>query len=49
MDYIQNELKKENVRAIILNTGKETPAEYFYRKEGFEENEDNIFLYKIIK
>lgn len=49
MDYIQNELKKENIRVIILNTGKGTPAEYFYRKEGFEENEDNIFLYKVLK
>ncbi|MGM0640684.1 MAG: GNAT family N-acetyltransferase [Thermotogota bacterium] len=49
MDYIQRELIKKGVRVIILNTGKGTPAEYFYKKEGFEENEDNIFLYKVIR
>lgn len=49
MDYIQNELINEGVKGIILNTGKGTPAEYFYKKQGFEENEDNIFLYKILK
>jgi len=49
MNYIQKELIKIGTRVIILNTGKGTPAEYFYKKEGFEENEDNIFLYKVIK
>jgi GNAT superfamily N-acetyltransferase len=49
MDYIQNELINEGVKGVILNTGKGTPAEYFYKKQGFEENEDNIFLYKILK
>lgn len=46
MDYIQEVLKKENIKAITLLTGRETPAKDFYHKNGFYTIEDMIFMKK---
>ncbi|PUU93667.1 GNAT family N-acetyltransferase [Halanaerobium sp.] len=41
-------LKEIEFKYIILNTDKDTPAYHFYQKNGFQLEEKNVFMSKII-
>ena len=43
---IEDDIKKQGMNAIILNTEKDYPAQKFYEKNGFKVLEDLIFLAK---
>jgi len=49
VDFIKQHCLKENYKYILLNTDRETPAEFFYKKLGFEERSDEIFFYLSIE
>ncbi len=46
MSFINNDLKKEEVKNIVLLTDKDTEAFKFYKKRGFKEKSDMIFMYR---
>lgn len=44
--YIERNIVKKGLNAIILNTERGFPAERFYRKNGFRELENFLYLVK---
>lgn len=48
LGYATDELKKEGVVAMALMTVKGYPSEKFYIKNGFEGNEEMIFMYRVL-
>lgn len=46
MKEIEERLKRENIRDILLNTGLASPAYRFYRKMGFRDMKEYGFLSK---
>lgn len=43
---IEDDIRKQGMNAIILNTEKDYPAQVFYEKNGFKVLDDLIFLAK---
>ncbi len=43
--WIKKELSEENFKSLVLITQKDFPSEKFYRKNGFESNENMILMY----
>ena len=48
LDYAKQELEREGVIAMALMTAKGFPSEKFYIKNGFEGNEDMVFMYRVL-
>ncbi|MGI5895478.1 MAG: GNAT family N-acetyltransferase [Oscillospiraceae bacterium] len=46
LQHIERDIAKKGLNAIILNTERGFPAERFYRKNGFRELENFLFLAK---
>ena len=46
INKIQDDLIRKEIRTIILLTDRNTPANEFYKKAGFQDNDDIIFKYK---
>lgn len=44
MTFIKENLKKQEIRTIVLITSKGYPAELFYKKNQFHESKSNIFM-----
>lgn len=45
LDYIKQELKKENIERIVLNTVKGVLSDVFYQNNGFQENKTIVSMY----
>ncbi|MBI5680420.1 MAG: GNAT family N-acetyltransferase [Methanobacterium sp.] len=48
LDYVKNNLKTENYTRLVLLTNKGIPAEEFYIKNGFNNNQKRIVMVKEI-
>ncbi|MCX7922083.1 MAG: GNAT family N-acetyltransferase [Clostridia bacterium] len=46
LEYAQESLVKEDIRAIVLLTNQGFPSEEFYTKQEFEKSAEMIFMYK---
>ncbi len=46
LNFIESDIRKEGMNAIILMTDRGFPSERFYKKNGFTECEEIIFLAK---
>jgi len=44
MDFIKVQSVNEGLNAILLNTHKDYPSDFFYRKNGFDEHQGLIIL-----
>ncbi|HHN81744.1 MAG TPA: N-acetyltransferase [Methanomicrobia archaeon] len=44
LDHVKRELKKEGVSALVLLTKRDCPAEQFYLRHGFEDDESLVFM-----
>ncbi|MGY3778561.1 GNAT family N-acetyltransferase [Isobaculum melis] len=45
LNAIKKALCQKNIPSIVLDTDMGYPAEYFYRKNGFEQSENGVTLY----
>lgn len=48
LGFMQEEAKKNGCNCILCATVKDSPAQFFYNKNGFSELENSIYLYKEI-
>lgn len=46
LNFIESDIKKAGMRAIILNTDREFPAKAFYEKNGFQALNELVILVK---
>ena len=46
MEHIGKVLLEEDIQFVVLLTDKQTPAESFYVKQGFETSAKTVFMYK---
>lgn len=49
MNFIAEQALKEGLNAIILNTHKHYPSDFFYRKNGFDEHPGLIILSRTLR
>ena len=49
IEYLKNDLLKEQINCMVLLTQKGYPSEQFYIKQGFKESPSTIFMYKTSK
>lgn len=49
LDQIDAFLKEQDIKHVTLNTEKTFPAYYFYKKNGFTELSDSVFMAKKVR
>lgn len=45
LQYVREDLKQYGIVSLVLNTEKGFPSEKFYKKNGFVQKENLIFMY----